>query len=68
VEAIEGPDWIAPCLLGLNDCTTHTLCPVHGVWQRISKQIKAMLGRTTVADVMVSPGRKPVHRRGKSQS
>jgi Rrf2 family protein len=65
VEAIEGPDWIAPCLLGLNDCTTHTLCPVHGVWQRISKQIKAMLGRTTVADVMASPRRKPAHRRGK---
>ena len=69
VEAIpQGPEWIAPCLLGLNDCTAHALCPAHIVWQRISKQIKAMLGRTTVAEVMASPGRKPAHRRGKSHS
>jgi Rrf2 family iron-sulfur cluster assembly transcriptional regulator len=65
VEAVEGPDWIAPCLLGLNDCTAHTLCPAHVVWQRISKQIRDMLGRTTVADVMASPTRKTAHRREK---
>ncbi len=68
VEAIEGPNWIAPCLLGLNDCATHTLCPAHIAWKRISKQIKAMLGRTTVADVMASPRRKPARCRGKSRS
>jgi Rrf2 family protein len=65
VEAIEGPHWIAPCLLGLNDCAAHNFSPAHLVWQRISKQLKALLGRTTVADVMASPMRKPAHRRGK---
>jgi Rrf2 family protein len=68
VEAIEGPDWIAPCLLGLNDCTAHRLCPAHVVWQRISKQLKAVLGRTTVADVVASPIRKRPHRQAKSHS
>jgi Rrf2 family protein len=66
VEAIEGPNWIAPCLLGLNDCTAHTLCPAHVAWQRISRQLKALLGRTTLADVMVSPRRKQALRRNTS--
>ena len=63
VEAVEGPDWIAPCLLGLNDCAAHILCPSHVAWQRISKQLKALLGRTTVADVTTSPTRKPANPR-----
>jgi Rrf2 family transcriptional regulator, iron-sulfur cluster assembly transcription factor len=67
VEAIEGPDWIAPCLLGLNDCADHKLCPTHVVWQRISKQLKAVMGRTTLADVMASPKRKQAFRRRKSR-
>jgi Rrf2 family protein len=68
VEAVEGPDWIAPCLLGLNDSTAHRLCPAHVVWRRISKQLKAVLGRTTVADVMAAPMRKLARRRRKSRS
>ena len=68
VEAIEGPDWIAPCLLGLDDCAAHRLCPAHVVWQRISKQLKAVLGRTKVADVMASPIRKLPHPQAKSHS
>jgi Rrf2 family protein len=59
VEAIEGPDWIAPCLLSLEDCAAHKLCPTHVVWQRISKQLKAVMGRTTLTDVMASRMRKP---------
>jgi DNA-binding IscR family transcriptional regulator len=58
VEAVEGPDWIAPCLLGLNDCAAHNNCPTHIVWQRVVKQLKAVMSRTTLADVMASPRRK----------
>ena len=66
VEAIEGPNWIAPCLLGLNDCAAHKLCPTHVVWQRISKQLKAVMGRTTLADVGSSSVRKQALRRNTS--
>ena len=67
VEAVEGPDWIAPCLLGLNDCAGHKSCPAHVVWQRVSKQLKAVMSRTTLADVMASPMRKQALRRRKSR-
>jgi Rrf2 family iron-sulfur cluster assembly transcriptional regulator len=63
VEAVEGPDWIAPCLLGLNDCAAHNNCPTHIVWQRVVKQLKAVMSRTTLADVMASPRRKRALRR-----
>lgn len=65
VEAVEGPDWIAPCLLGLNDCAAHKNCPAHVVWQRVAKQLKAVMSRTTLADVMASPMRKRALRRRK---
>jgi Rrf2 family protein len=63
VEAIEGTDWIAPCLLGLNDCTDHKTCPTHVFWQGVCKQLKDIMGRTTLADVMVPPSRKSASRR-----
>jgi Rrf2 family transcriptional regulator, iron-sulfur cluster assembly transcription factor len=65
VEAIEGPDWIAPCLLGLNDCVAHDKCPTHIVWQRIAKELKDVMRRTRLADVMPSAARKPARRREK---
>ena len=63
VEAIEGPDWIAPCLLGLNDCVAHKTCPAHVFWQRASRQLKAIMSRTTLTDVMAPRRQKCVHRR-----
>jgi len=63
VEAIEGPDWIAPCLLGLNDCTSHKTCPIHVFWQRVSGQLKDILSRTMLTHVMSSTKRKQAHRR-----
>jgi Rrf2 family protein len=65
VEAMEGPNWIGPCLLGLNDCAAHKSCPTHVVWQRVAKQLKAVMSRTTLADVMASPMRKRALRRRK---
>ena len=65
VEAMEGPNWIGPCLLGLDDCAARSVCPTHTVWQRVSKQLKAVLGRTTLADVVASPMRKRALRQGK---
>jgi Rrf2 family protein len=67
VEAVEGPDWIASCLLGLNDCAAHRNCPTHVFWQRTAKQLKAVMARTTLADVMASTGREPARRRLKTR-
>jgi len=63
VEAVEGPNWMGPCLLGVDDCTACRICPTHAVWQRASEQIKAVLGKTTLADVTASPMRKTTTRR-----
>jgi Rrf2 family protein len=65
VEAVEGPNWIGPCLLGLDDCTASRTCPTNAVWRRASKQIKAVLDKTTLADVTASPMRKTVTSRKK---
>jgi Rrf2 family transcriptional regulator, iron-sulfur cluster assembly transcription factor len=59
VEAVEGPEWIAPCLLGLNDCASHQDCPTHVFWKRVSRQLKTLMGRTMLADIMAPPKRKP---------
>jgi Rrf2 family protein len=66
VEAMEGPNWFGPCLLGLDDCA-RSVCPTHAVWQRVSKQLKTVLGKTTLADVAASAMRKQALRRRKSR-
>jgi Rrf2 family transcriptional regulator, iron-sulfur cluster assembly transcription factor len=63
VEAVEGPDWIAPCLFGLDDCASHKNCPIHKFWQRVSKQLKDLLGRTMLTEVMPLPKGKQARRR-----
>lgn len=67
VEAVEGPNWIGPCLLGLDDCAAPGVCPTHDVWQRVMGELKAVLGKTTLADVVASPARKQALRRMKTR-
>jgi Rrf2 family transcriptional regulator, iron-sulfur cluster assembly transcription factor len=59
VEAVEGKDWLADCLLGLNDCSDLSSCPTHEFWQRISREIRTELSRRTLADLIQSkdPGK-----------
>lgn len=52
VEAIEGPDWLGPCLLGLDECRDRPACPTHEFWQRAREEIRAELARTTLADYL----------------
>ncbi|HWH71186.1 MAG TPA: Rrf2 family transcriptional regulator [Candidatus Sulfotelmatobacter sp.] len=54
VEAIEGKEFIAECMLGLTDCSTPCLCPTHEIWQRVRDEIKAALGKSTLADVLAA--------------
>jgi len=64
VEAVEGPKWLGPCLLGLDDCAARRVCPTHNVWASVQRQIIDVLRRTTLADVIecVSQPGKPQHK------
>ncbi len=50
-EAVEGPQWLPDCLLGLTDCTPEVLCPTYAFWKVERKKIERELRRTTLADV-----------------
>jgi len=52
VEAVEGPNWIGDCLLGLDESTDLTTCPAHDFWLRIRREITEELGKTTLASVI----------------
>jgi Rrf2 family transcriptional regulator, iron-sulfur cluster assembly transcription factor len=65
VEAVEGPDWISPCLLNMEGCGHPQACPTRKVWQRVSLQIRAALKKATLADLMaLQKGMKSTRRRG----
>ena len=53
VEAVEGKDWIGPCLLGMG-CCAEFVCPALDFWQDIRRQVENKLRQTTVADVIDS--------------
>lgn len=52
VEAIEGPEWMGECLLGMNDCASDDACPTRVFWERIRGEIIGELSRSTLADVI----------------
>jgi len=54
VEAVEGKEWIAECLLGREGCDVLTTCPTHDFWARFRREITEELRATTLAAVMAS--------------
>jgi len=52
VEAVEGEEWLGDCLLGMDECSNQVTCPTHDFWQRISREIRDELGKTTLASVI----------------
>jgi Rrf2 family protein len=65
VEAVEGPNWISPCLLNMEGCGHPQACPTHKVWQRVSLQLRAALKKATLFDLMaLQKGMKSTRRRG----
>jgi Rrf2 family protein len=52
VLAVEGKDWMGPCLLGMEDCGLRFACPLCGFWARIRRQIEVKLRQLTLADVL----------------
>jgi Rrf2 family protein len=51
VEAVEGPNWQAPCLLGLTSCAQIEACPTHAFWMRELARIERELRKITLAQL-----------------
>ena len=52
VEAVEGKNWIGPCLLGLDDCAARRVCPTKLKWTKVRRLITNILHTTTLADTL----------------
>jgi Rrf2 family protein len=52
VRAVEGNGPMSRCVFGLEKCCVHKKCPAHVPWNRMRKQIEAMLSQTMLSAVM----------------
>jgi Rrf2 family transcriptional regulator, iron-sulfur cluster assembly transcription factor len=50
-EAVEGADWLAHCLLGLEECSDQRACPTHDFWKAQRQKIQDELQRLSLRDV-----------------
>ncbi len=64
VKAIEGNEWMGPCLLGMTECSARMACPTHDLWLQVRGQIEETLRQTTLADVIQFAHRHPTLRPG----
>ena len=54
LQAVEGDKPNGRCVLGLLKCSSDCPCPLHPYWSRERQRIERRLGRTTLAQVMLS--------------
>jgi Rrf2 family protein len=54
VEAMEGPQLLDRCVVGLEKCTDQMPCPQHDLYKPIRQRLKDYLLTTTVADLASS--------------
>ena len=52
VEAIDGPDLLKGCVLGLPECSSDYPCPLHSRWGGIRDEIQDMLSKRNIAEMM----------------
>lgn len=50
--ALEGEDFLGPCLLGTGYCSGERDCPTHKFWNKNKELIRRELERTKVSDVL----------------
>jgi Rrf2 family protein len=63
VEAIEGPQRLDQCVVGLEKCSDTTPCPQHDLYKPIRQRLKDYLSTTTLADLAASlKSKQHVHR------
>jgi Rrf2 family protein len=54
VEAIDGPQTMDRCVVGLEKCHDHMPCPQHDLYKPIRQRLKDYLHTTTLADLTAS--------------
>ncbi|MGH7178491.1 MAG: RrF2 family transcriptional regulator [Tepidisphaeraceae bacterium] len=54
LEAIEGPQRMDDCVVGLDLCNDHLPCPQHDLYKPIRQRLKDYLNTTTLADLSAS--------------
>jgi Rrf2 family transcriptional regulator, iron-sulfur cluster assembly transcription factor len=52
MNAVDGPEYLDGCLLGLEECSDDRDCPVHTFWKPTRKAIREELTSITLADVV----------------
>jgi Rrf2 family protein len=62
IEAMEGPQLLDRCVVGLERCNDHMPCPQHDLYKPIRQRLKDYLNTTSVADLASSLKAKQVWR------
>jgi Rrf2 family protein len=62
VEAIEGPQLLDACVVGLDKCNDQMPCSQHDLYKPIRQRLKDFLRTTTLADLAASLRSKPTWR------
>src|SRR3954468_9151183 len=62
VEAIEGPQLLDACVVGLEKCNDQMPCSQHDLYKPIRQRLKDYLRTTTLADLAASLRPKPMWR------
>jgi Rrf2 family transcriptional regulator, iron-sulfur cluster assembly transcription factor len=62
VEAIEGPQLLDACVVGLEKCNDQMPCSQHDLYKPIRQRLKDYLRTTTLADLAASLRSKPTWR------
>lgn len=57
VEAVEGPILPNRCLIGKGVCAKDATCSVHPVWQRVQKEVVAILDGITLEELIEGKGK-----------
>ncbi len=57
VEALEGTITLNPCLIRAGVCPLDKTCPVHDTWAEAQRALKAVLAKTTFAQLAAHNGR-----------
>ena len=52
VKAIEGSNWISPCLLSMDTCNALRYCPLKDFWSDIRKTLESRLRTTSLKEVI----------------
>lgn len=56
IEAIQGTEFLDGCVFWSGHCGSRNPCLLHARWQEIKPQIRALLEKTTLADLAIGVG------------